>query len=118
MLPMEMVDGIPVLSPAGRFDAYQIEEIDASMEAIFSKTTKPQVVVNLVQVHFMGSPAIEALTIWLNKAREQDGDIVLASLRQTMRMRLKIQSLVVFEIYDDVEEAIAAFKTEDSDEES
>lgn len=112
MLPMEILDGIPVITPKGRFDAFQVDDIDETMESIFSDKTIPKVVVSLVQVNFIGSPAIEALTVWLAKAREQGGDVKLASLRQTMRMRLKIESLANFTIYDDTAEAIAAFKSD------
>jgi anti-anti-sigma factor len=114
---MEIISGIPVLRPAGRFDSYKVAAIDASMEAIFEEADKPRVVVNLMQVHLIDAAAIEALQKWLIKAQAQGGDIKLSALSQTIRMRLNIQTLAQFLIYEDDQQAIKAFNTDtESDE--
>jgi anti-anti-sigma factor len=112
MLLMETIDGFPILRPTGRFDSYLVPSIDSSMETIFKDNDKPQVIVNLMQVHFIDAAAISALQKWQKIAQPNGGDIKLASLRQTVRMRLDIQHLAQFMIYEDTAQAIEAFKAD------
>ena len=117
MLPKEIINGIPILRPNGRFDSYKVGAIDASMEVIFAEMATPQIIVNLMQVNFIDAAAIDALQAWREKAQQQKGDVVLSSLRQTVRMRLNIQTLAQFMTYEDDEQALAAL-TGASDDES
>src|SRR5262245_33119719 len=112
MLLVETIDGFPVLRPSGRFDSYLVPTIDSTLETIFKDNDKPQIIVNLMQVHFIDAAAVGALEKWQAIAQERSGDIKLASLRQTVRMRLDIQHLAQFMIYEDNVQAIAAFKAE------
>jgi anti-anti-sigma factor len=116
MLLVETIDGFPVLSPNGRFDAYLVPAIDSTMETIFKDNDKPQVIVNLMQVHFIDAAAVAALEKWNVIAKERGGEIKLASLRQTVRMRLDIQHLARFMIYEDNTQAIEAFQADNPDE--
>ena len=112
MLLVETIDGFPVLRPSGRFDSYLVPSIDSTMETIYKDNDKPRIIVNLMQVHFIDAAAVGALEKWQTIAKERGGDIKLASLRQTVRMRLDIQHLAQFMIYEDNAQAIAAFKAE------
>jgi anti-anti-sigma factor len=116
MLPKEIINGIPILRPQGRFDSYKVGAIDASMETIFVEMEVPRVVVNLMQVNFIDAAAIDALQKWREKAQTQDGDVVLSSLRQTVRMRLNVQTLAQFLMYEDDEQALTAFQVDGDDE--
>ena len=118
MLPKEIINGIPILRPEGRFDSYKVGAIDASMEIIFAEMDTPQVVVNLMQVNFIDAAAIGALQTWREKAQQQGGDVVLSSLRQTVRMRLNVQTLTHFMMYEDDEQALAALHVDSDDDES
>ncbi|MDQ7028123.1 MAG: STAS domain-containing protein [Anaerolineae bacterium] len=115
MLPQEIIDGIPVLRPKGRFDSYQVAAIDASMEAIVAESDMPCVVVNFMEVHFLDAASIDALFKWRETFIEKGGDIKLSSLRHTVRMSLNIHHLVQFRIYEDDAQAIADFDNENNE---
>jgi anti-anti-sigma factor len=114
MLLVETIDGFPILRPAGRFDAYLVPAIDAALETIFKDNARPQVIVNLREVHFMDAVAIGALETWRTRAAANGGDIKLAALRQTVRMRLDIHHLTQFIFYENDAQAIAAFQADNN----
>lgn len=118
MLPKDILEGIPVLRPKGRFDSYQVAAIDASMEAIVAEADTPRVIVNLMEVHFLDAAAIGALSKWRETFTEKGGDIKLSALRQTVRMRLDIHNLAQFMIYEDDAQAIADFSDDVNNSES
>lgn len=102
---------IPILRLQGRLDAYVIPSIEVKLEEILEQSGPPRIIVNLMGVQYLDGAAIDALALWRERFKEQHGDLKLSSMRQTMRMRLKIENLARFNIYDNDEAAYVAFQT-------
>jgi len=114
MLPIIMHEDIPVLRLQGRLDTYVIPSIESILDQIFNEAETPRVIINLMGVQYLDGSALDTLVGWQAKFQQEAGDIKLSSMRQTMRMRLKIENLTQFNIYDTDEQAYAAFLNEAS----
>jgi anti-sigma B factor antagonist len=106
----EQVNGITVLKLSGRFDAYAAP----SLEKFFQKgapDTQPYIIINLEQVSFIDSTALAALITGMKRFRQQNGDLVICSLQQTVRVIFELTRLdKVFSNYATQEEAIKSVK--------
>lgn len=109
-LTSTIVNQVNVLEISGSFDIYT----GGVVRAWFDEATKNPpvlIVVDLAQVDFIDSTALATLVQGLKRAREQNGEIFLSSLRAPVRMVLEMTRLdKVFEIYATKEDAVAAIQ--------
>ncbi len=99
-------DNIPVLQPEGRFDAYQVEEIDTWFEGII--TDNAYVIADLHQVTFIDTRALSTLVKWMKKLRDIQGDLKLINLSHPVRIIFELSRLdKAFSIYTTLTDALA-----------
>ncbi|WP_226391083.1 STAS domain-containing protein [Penaeicola halotolerans] len=107
----EVVDGVLLLHLSGDLigdqDGPRLLEI--VNDGINSKITKA--IINLEEVRYISSSGIGVLITILTKLRNVGGDIVLAKPSEHVSKLLIITKLNnIFQIYDDVPEALTALK--------
>ena len=99
-------DNIPVLQPEGRFDAYQVDEIDTWFEEIIHNN--PFVIADLHQVTFIDTRALSTLVKWMKKFRDVQGDLKLINLSNPVRVIFELSRLdKAFSIYTTLTDALA-----------
>lgn len=99
-------DNIPVLQPEGRFDAYQVDEIDTWFEGIISNNS--YVIADLYQVTFIDTRALSTLVKWMKKLRDVQGDLKLINLSNPVRVIFELSRLdKAFSIYTTLTDALA-----------
>ena len=104
------VDGVAVVSCTGRIVFG--EEANALRDTLKKLLTgSKQVVLNLGGVSYIDSGGLGTLVGVYSSARASGADIKLTGLGQRLRDVLAITKLAtVFEVYDNEQQAIAAFK--------
>ena len=104
------VDGVAVVSCTGRIVFG--EEANALRDTLKKLlTSSKQVVLNLGGVSYIDSGGLGTLVGVYSSARASGADIKLTGLGQRLRDVLAITKLAtVFEVYDNEQQAIAAFK--------
>ena len=104
------VEGITVLSCEGRIDfGEDAGALRTSVKALIPGT--PRIVVDLEHATHMDSGGLGVMVSLYCSARSAGTDIKLANLGARLKGVLQITKLVtVFEVYDTVEQAIAAFR--------
>lgn len=109
-LNVDYADGVAILRPVGRFDAYQVPTINGWLSGHEAELGQARVVVNLQDVQFIDTLALATLVKWMKTMRSRDGDMKLCGLRQPV---LKIFALSrldrAFDLYDSEDAAIRAF---------
>ena len=91
---------------AGTCDA---QELHDEVKSLLENNTK-HIVINLQQVHWIGSLCIGALMREIISARQKEGDVYLAAPSQKVQRLFQITKLEgVVSFYPTVEEAVAAF---------
>ncbi|MGB7337503.1 MAG: STAS domain-containing protein [Phototrophicaceae bacterium] len=99
-------DNIPVIQPEGRFDAYQVDDIDTWFEGII--TDNPYVIADLHQVTFIDTRALSTLVKWMKKLRDVQGDLKLINLATPVRIIFELSRLdKAFSIYTTLTDALA-----------
>jgi anti-sigma B factor antagonist len=94
-----------VLEVAGEVDLYSAPKLKERLRAL-SDQGKHRVVVNLGQVGFIDSTALGVLIGARRRAREHEGEVVLAAPTEPVHKVLSITGLDrVFPIHDSVEDA-------------
>jgi len=104
------LDGVTVVSCHGRII---LGEESAGMRETLKRalTSSRQLVLDLSGVSYIDSSGLGTLVGVYSSARAAGADIKLAGLNQRLRDLLQITKLVtVFEVYDTVQEAVAALK--------
>jgi anti-sigma B factor antagonist len=97
--------GWSVLDVAGEVDLYTASKLKEQLRSL-SDRGKHRIVVNLERVGFIDSTALGVLIGALKRAREHEGEVVLAAPAEPVRKVLSITGLErVFPIRDGVEEA-------------
>jgi anti-sigma B factor antagonist len=91
---------------AGTCDAEALHE---EVKSLLESNTN-QIVINMQQVHWIGSLCIGALMREVISARQKDGDVYLAAPSQKVQRLFQITKLEgVVSFFPTVEEAVAAF---------
>lgn len=104
------VDGVTVVACHGRI---VLGEESAGMRDTLKRalTSSKHLVLDLSGVSYIDSSGLGTLVGVYSSARGTGADIKLAGLNQRLRDLLQITKLVtVFEVYDTVQQAIAAWK--------
>jgi len=93
-----------VLSLSGRLDQQGTPRIYAPLSA-----GEMFIVLDMEDVDYVASSGISALLSLVRRAREKDGDVVLARLQKQISTVIKSMRLdKVFDVYSDVKSAAAA----------
>ena len=103
-------DGILMVAIEGRLVAACVDE---AKELVLPQVERvPRVVLDLSQMIHIDSSGLGLLVRFLQKATEKGGSVKIASLQAHPRVVFDItKAYRVFEIYDSVEAAVAAFAT-------
>lgn len=100
---------LPVLQLKGRFDAHEVEPVNAWL---MEQTTAGNVkmIVNLEGVNFIDSTALSTLVRGLKLCRERNGDLHVCSLQQPVRVIFELTRLdKAFDVFPAEEEAAKGF---------
>lgn len=100
---------LPVLQLKGRFDAHEVEPVNAWL---VEQTTAGNVkmIVNLEGVNFIDSTALSTLVRGLKLCREKNGDLHVCSLQQPVRVIFELTRLdKAFDVFPAEEEAAKGF---------
>src|SRR5438477_771738 len=105
-----VADGVSIVSCSGRIvfgeEATQLRE---TLKKLLTSTR--QIVLNLSGVTYIDSGGLGTLVGVYSTARSAGADIKLTGLGQRIRDVLQVTKLVtVFEVYDNEQQAIAAFR--------
>jgi anti-sigma B factor antagonist len=100
---------VAILELAGRFDAYEEPQVKQWLDKE-AAVASARLIVNLAQVNFVDSTALATLVQGMKHCRQQNGDLYLCHLQQSVRIIFELTRLdKAFEIFLDEAEAIAAF---------
>lgn len=100
---------IPVLQLKGRFDAHEVEPVNAWL-AGQTQAGSAKIVVNLEGVNFIDSTALSTLVRGLKLCREKGGDLHVCSLQQPVRVIFELTRLdKAFDIFSGEEDAVKGF---------
>jgi anti-anti-sigma factor len=103
------IKNVSILKPKGRFDAYQVPDIDTCLEQAINQS--PCIVMDFSDVIFTDTRALAMLVKWLKKTREQHGDLKLCSLQKSVKIILELSRLnLAFRIYETLSDGVAAFE--------
>lgn len=92
-----------------RLEADTVQEFRDTMSQLASKG-KIKIVLDLGKVSFIDSSGLGCIVSVLRQFRQNDGDIKLACIMDSIRPLIEIVRLHrVFDIYDSVEEAVRSF---------
>jgi len=107
----ELDEKVTVIRCPGRVDAILADEFKDMMKALVDKK-KFLLVVDLGKTEFMDSSGIGALVSRIAVTRSNQGDIRLASVRESISKLLSITNLdKIFVCFDDVRSAVKSFET-------
>jgi len=113
-ISIEETDDFVVCRPSGDLDAYTVAQF---REALTELADKPKLVIDLSAVPFMDSAGLGALIGGIRKARDNDGQVVVACDRPALTRLLHTTGfdriVPVKESYDEAVEAI--MNPEDAD---
>ncbi|HRK89920.1 MAG TPA: STAS domain-containing protein [Anaerolineales bacterium] len=102
-------DNLPVLQLKGRFDAHEVEPVNAWLAEHTGKG-EARIIVNLEGVNFIDSTALSTLVRGLKNCRERNGDLHICSLQQPVRVIFELTRLdKAFDIFPTEEEAAKGF---------
>ncbi len=111
MIIEEKINGsVAIINLKGKMaGTCEAEELHDEVKSLLNSSTN-QIVLNMQNVHWIGSLCIGALMREIISARQKNGDVYLASPSQKVQRLLQITKLEgVVHIYPTVEEAVAAF---------
>jgi anti-sigma B factor antagonist len=102
-------NAIPVLQLKGRFDAHEVEPVNAWLQEQVNQG-RTKLLVNLEGVNFIDSTALSVLVRGLKHCREKNGKLHLCSLQQPVRVIFELTRLdKAFDIYPTEADASRAF---------
>lgn len=97
---------IPILHLSGRFDAYEVPQMDEWFEDHIETYT--YVIVDFLNVTFIDTRALSTLVKWMKKLREKDGDLKLTRFSNPVRVIFELSRLdKAFSIYTSITDALA-----------
>ena len=98
-----------IVDLTGRLDAHQSKQVTQKLSETIGVT--PRIVVNLGQVHFIDSTGLATLVKGMRQSREQQGDLVLCELQQSVRIIFELTKLDrAFQIYVSEQAALQALQ--------
>lgn len=110
---IEEGDDYTLCRPVGELDAYTVGQF---REALGGLTEVPRLLIDLSEVPFMDSAGLGALIGGIRRAREADGDVVVASSRATLTRLLHTTGFDrIVPVTDSVDAAVAAFGSHEAD---
>lgn len=99
---------VTVIDISGRLDAEHAEGLKAEFRKLAQP--EPKVVFNLKGLEYLDSTGLGAIVYCLKNCNERGGKLKLANLGEKPRMIFEItRAYRIFDIYDDLDLAIAAF---------
>jgi len=105
-------DGVTILDIQGRIigpDSLQLKQIID--EEIASFEEEPKLLLNLAKVPMMDSSGLGVVVAAYTSVRRKNGRIALLNLgKSTKQLIVMAKLIMIFETYDDEDEAIASFK--------
>lgn len=102
-------EDLPVLQLNGRFDAHEVEPVNAWLVEQ-TRNGHAEIIVNLKGVNFIDSTALSTLVRGLKNCRERNGDLHICSLQQPVRVIFELTRLdKAFDIFPTEEEAAKGF---------
>ncbi len=107
-MPFDVITehNVPVLAPAGRFDAYEMSELDTWFEE--NVTDHSFIIMDFNQVTFIDTRALSTLVKWMKKLRENEGDLKLIRFSNPVRIIFELSRLdKAFSIYTNLTDALA-----------
>ncbi|GER89056.1 anti-sigma factor antagonist [Dictyobacter vulcani] len=103
----ELINDVTVLKLGGRFDAYAAPAVEKFLQKTMGDGRPRNLIVNLAQVNFVDSTALATLVIGMKHYRQQQGELLLCHLQQTVRIIFELTRLdSIFAIYATQEEAL------------
>jgi len=105
------IDDVQILELSGRFD---ISTADSVLQWIDTMTETPpaKIVINMTQVSFVDSTGLSTLVQGTKQSREQNGDLFICGLQQSVRIIFELTRLdKYFEIFPAEGDAVAAFSS-------
>lgn len=106
-------DGVIVLRPSGRIDHQTAPDFDAAMAPFMEQCTqgKGDLVIDLTRTEYMSSAGLRVLMIAARQIKATSGQIVLCALQPLMHEIIEVSRFnVIFDIYDSVDDALAALR--------
>lgn len=102
-------DSVASLQLKGRFDAHEVEPVQAWMHEQISQGNA-KLIINLEGVNFIDSTALSTLVRGMKNCREKNGDLHLCALQQSVRVIFELTRLdKAFDIFATEAEALQAF---------
>lgn len=111
MLNVEREDlgAVSILSIAGSLDAVSAPELKTHIEMLL-RQSRIQVVVDLAQLELIDSSGVAAIVSLFKRVRSLRGDVVIGSLAGQPAEIFRLLRLDrAFDVYDDLDSAIARF---------
>ncbi|NOZ23393.1 MAG: STAS domain-containing protein [Planctomycetes bacterium] len=106
-----VIDGVTVVSIAGRLDVDAVEEIGTAVKKV-AESPSVKLVLDLGEVSYMSSRGLSLLLELMHAAREAGGALRLAAVQPLVGEVLEISGArLLFNLHDTVEEAVGAFNT-------
>ena len=100
---------VAILELTGRFDAFVAEAVSNWFFDVIGSGSS-QLVANLAKVTFIDSTGLAVLVDGLKRCRQQNGNLHLCNLGQTVRVIFELTRLdAAFEIFSEEQEAVAAY---------
>ena len=100
---------IPVLSISGRIIGESASVMKREMDRLI-KQSNGRLILDLSDVPLLDSSALGAIVATLTSVKKMGGNLVLFNPQKAVQKVLEITRLVsIFEIYDDLEVAVASF---------
>lgn len=112
-LNIRAVDDVTVVGFGDRskLDASTVDEISGALLGLVAAGSRPRIVLDMVDVHFVSSPALSLLLSLRRVADDAGGEVVLCALRSEVQRLLRITRLdKVFLSFDTLEAALAHFR--------
>lgn len=110
---VEIKSNIPVVALEGRFDAYEVPELEGWLEENVANHT--YVIIDFHAVTFIDTRALSTLVKWMKKLREKGGDLNLVQFSNPVRIIFELSRLdKAFSIYESLENALADCEGESS----
>jgi anti-sigma B factor antagonist len=88
----EQINGATLLKLSGRFDVYAAPVVESLFQTIGSEVS-PHIIVNLANVNFIDSTGLATLIIGMKRCRQQQGDLVLCCVQQTVHVIFELTRL-------------------------
>ncbi len=108
-LTLRSANNVKILQLVGRFDTYTAGEVRQLIDKVTSEDPA-NIVVNMQGVDFVDSTALATLVQGVKNCRQQNGDLRLCEVQQSVRMVFELTRLDrFFEVYPQETEAVAAF---------